>query len=76
MATERVASRDSKAKLTRTLGNSSGHHIHARHHLIVIARQQLKGLDDRALDALGQVFIAEDLGVGLAQPAPGLYVGH
>lgn len=78
-ATAQVASRDPEAELTRALKNSSGHHIQARHHLIVIiviAGQQLKGLEDRALDALGQVFVAEDPGVRLAQPAAGLHVGH
>lgn len=70
------ASRDPKAELTRALRNSSGHHIQARHHLIVIAEQQLKGLEDRALDALGQVFVAEDPGVRLAQPPADRHAGH
>lgn len=68
-ATAQVASRDPKAELTRALRNSSGHHIQARHHLIVIAGQQLKGLEDRAIDALGQVFAAENPWVRLVQPA-------
>ncbi|MGE8452585.1 MAG: hypothetical protein ACN6OP_18585 [Pseudomonadales bacterium] len=55
--------------MTCALRNSSGHHIQARHRLIVIAGQQLKGLEDHALDAVGQVFVAEDPGVRLAQPA-------
>lgn len=65
--------------MTRALRNSSGHHIQARHHLIVIiviAGQQFKGLEDRALDALGQVFVAEDRGVRLAQPAADRHAGH
>ena len=76
LATEQIASRDPETELTRALRNSSGHHIQARHHLIVIAGQQFKGLEDRALDALGQVFVAEDPGVRLAQPAADLHVGH
>jgi len=76
LATEQIASRDPETELTRALRNSSGHHIQARHHLIVIAGQQFKGLEDRALDALGQVFVAEDSGVRLAQPAADLHVGH
>ncbi|WP_231890553.1 hypothetical protein [Delftia sp. GW456-R20] len=69
LATEQIASIDPKAELTRALRNPSGHNIQARHLLIVIAEQQLKGFEDRALHALGQVFIAEDLAARLAQPA-------
>ena len=69
----------SKVELTRALINSSGHNIQARHNLIfiiVIVGHQLKGLENRALDALGQVFVAEDTGVRLAQLAADLQVSH
>lgn len=59
-AKAQVASRDPKAELTCALRNSSGHYIQAR--------QQLKGLEDRALDALGQVFVAKDRGVRFVHP--------
>lgn len=64
---------------TSNAAGLSGHHIQARHHLlviIVIAGQQLKGLEDRALDAPGQVFVAEDPRVRLAQLAADFHVGH
>jgi hypothetical protein len=50
--------------------SSSGHDIRARHHIVIIiaiVRQQLKRLEDRALDTLGQRFVAEHPGVRLAQ---------
>ena len=76
LATKQVASRDPKAELTCALRNSSGHQIQARHHLIVITGQRFKGLADHALDALDQVFVAEDPGVRLAQPAADRHAGH